>query len=271
MKRLEDGGVSGIVLFSLFEEQVQRQSAEDAREARRWEDRTLEATGYMPLPGRIAYRPDEYLELIRQAKEALRIPVIASLNGVTDEGWTRYARALQEAGADGIELNVFYLAADPTQPARAVEQRYLDVASSVRRAVRIPLALKLNPYFSSLGEMARRLIDAGADGLVLFNRFYQPDFDLHLLEVTSDLELSTPAEIRLPLFWISLLYGRLRVSLAGTSGIESATEVAKYVLAGADAAMAASTLLRHGPAHARTIVQDLSDWMDGRSRVRVGR
>jgi dihydroorotate dehydrogenase (fumarate) len=262
LKRLEDGGVSGVVLFSLFEEQVRRGSAQDAWMAHRWEERVLEATGYLPLPDRIRYRAEAYLELIRQAKEALDIPVLGSLNGVSDDGWTGYARSMQEAGADGIELNVCYVPADPAQSARAVEQRYLDIASSVRQAVTIPFALKLSPYFSSVGDMARQLVVAGADGLVLFNRFYQPDFDLEELEVTSDLELSSPGEIRLPLLWISYLYGRLPVSFAGTTGVESCAELAKYVLAGADVAMTASSLLRHGPNHAGEIVRDLSDWMD---------
>ena len=262
LKRLEDGGVSAVVLFSLFEEQIRRNDAEHDWAAARWTRASLEATGFLPPPRRLDYPPESYLELIRQAKEALRIPVIGSLNGVTDEGWTRYARSLQEAGADAIELNVFYVPADPAQSARGVEQRYVDIASSVRRAVTIPVAVKLSPYFSSLPEMARRLLVAGADGLVLFNRFYQPDFDLENLEVTSDLELSSPNEIRLPLLWISLLYGEFPVSLAATTGVESHEEVAKYVLAGADVAMAASSLLRHGPGHAKSIVHGLSEWMD---------
>jgi dihydroorotate dehydrogenase (fumarate) len=262
MKRLEDGGVSGIVLFSLFEEQVRRKNAEDAWMARRWEERLLEATGYLPLPDRINYRPDAYLELIRQAKEALEIPVIGSLNGVTDEGWTGYARSMEEAGADGVELNVFYVPADLSRSARMVEQRYVEIASAVRHALTIPFALKLSPYFSSVGDMARQLITAGADGLVLFNRFYQPDFDLEQLEITSDLQLSSPGEIRLPLLWISLLYGRLPISFAATTGVESGDELIKYLLAGADVAMATSSLLRHGPEHAGKIVGDLSDWMD---------
>jgi dihydroorotate dehydrogenase (fumarate) len=262
LKRLEDGGVSAVVLFSLFEEQIHRNDAEHDWTVGRWARASVEATGYLPLPRRIDFAPDAYLELIRQAKDALDIPVIGSLNGVTDDGWTRYARSIQEAGADAIELNVFYVPADLSMSARAVDQRQVDVASSVRRAVSIPLAVKLSPYFSSLPEVARRLLVAGADGLVLFNRFYQPDFDLDLLEVSDDLELSGPGEIRLPLLWISLLYGELPVSLAATTGVETYEEVAKYMLAGADVAMAASSLLRHGPAHAGTIVRGLSEWMD---------
>jgi dihydroorotate dehydrogenase (fumarate) len=263
LKRLEDGGVSAVVLFSLFEEQIRHNDAEhDWAAARRWSEGVLQDAGYLPLPRRVGYRPEAYLELIRRAKEALDIPVVGSLNGVTDEGWTRYARSIQEAGADALELNVFYVPADAGQSARAVEQRHVDIATSVRHAVSIPLAIKLLPYFSSIPEMARRLLVAGADGLVLFNRFYQPDFDLDQLEVTSDLELSGPGEVRLPLLWISLLYGHFPMSLAATTGVESYQQVAKYVLAGADVAMAASTLLRHGTGHAKTIVRDLSDWME---------
>jgi dihydroorotate dehydrogenase (fumarate) len=264
IRRLEDGGVSGIVLFSLFEEQIRRTDAEYEWLAGGWPDRLIDSVGYLPLPRRVDFRPDGYLELIRQAKEAVGIPIFGSLNGVTDEGWVSYARSIQEAGADGLELNVFYVPADVTLAGRAVEQRYLDLVHAVRHAVTIPLSVKLSPYFSALSEMARRILVAGADGLVLFNRFYQPDFDLDQLEVTSDLQLSGPDEIRLPLLWISLLYGRLPASLAATTGVHSYAEVAKYVLAGADVAMATSTLLRNGPEHASTIVKELSDWMDRR-------
>jgi dihydroorotate dehydrogenase (fumarate) len=270
MKRLEDGGVSGIVLFSLFEEQIRRADAEYGASAWRWTQRTLESTGYLPMPQRIYYSPDAYLELIRQGKESLDIPLIGSLNGVTDEGWIRYARSIQEAGADGLELNAFHVPADLGESARAVEQRQVEIASSVRHAVTIPFAVKLTPYFSSIPEMARQLLVAGADGLVLFNRLYQPDFDLDQLEVRSDLELSGPGEIRLPLLWISRLYGQIPISFAGTTGVESYVELAKYILAGADVAMAASTLLRHGPKHAATIVQDLSDWMEQREFRSLG-
>jgi dihydroorotate dehydrogenase (fumarate) len=262
LKRLEDGGVAGVVLFSLFEEQIRRNDAEREWTVGRWAQADLRDAGYFPLPRRLDFSPEAYLELLRQAKESLEIPVIASLNGITDEGWIRYARSIQEAGADAVELNVFYVPADPALSGRLVEQRYIDVASSVRHGVSIPVAVKMSPYFSALSEIARRLVVAGADGLVLFNRFYQPDIDLEQVEITSDLQLSSPAEIRLPLLWLSVLHGQLPVSLAGASGVESFEEVAKYVLAGANVAMAASTLLRHGPGHAATIVRELSAWMD---------
>jgi dihydroorotate dehydrogenase (fumarate) len=262
LKRLEDGGVAGVVLFSLFEEQIRRNDAEYEWIKGRWARVDLGSAGYFPLPKRSDFRPDAYLELIRQAKESLDIPVFGSLNGISDQGWTRYARSIQEAGADGIELNVFYVPASLALSGRDVEQRYVEVTSSVRHAVSIPLAVKMSPYFSSLAEMARRLVVAGADGLVLFNRFYQPDIDLEQVEISSEVQLSSPAEIRLPLFWVSLLHGQVPAALAAASGVESHEEVAKYVLAGASVAMAASTLLRHGPDHAAKIVGKLSDWMD---------
>jgi dihydroorotate dehydrogenase (fumarate) len=265
IRRLEDGGVSGIVLFSLFEEHIRALDGKREWAAGGWAERVVDAAGYLPLPRRQDVRPEAYLELIRRAKEAVDIPVIGSLNGVTDEGWTSYARLIQEAGADAVELNVFYVPADPALHGRAVEQRYVDVTCAVRRAVTVPLAVKLHPYFSAMAEVSRRLLVAGADGLVLFNRLYQPDFDLDELEVANEVHLSGPAEIRLPLLWISVLHGRLPVSLAATTGVETYSEVAKYLLAGADSVMAASTLLRNGPEHAKTLVRGLADWMDRRS------
>jgi dihydroorotate dehydrogenase (fumarate) len=265
IRRLEDGGVSGIVLFSLFEEHIRALEGKREWMAGGWAERVVDATGYLPLPRRRDVRPEAYLELIRRAKEAVDIPIIGSLNGVTDEGWTRYAGLIQEAGADALELNVFYVPADPAVHGRAVEQRYVDVTAEVRRAVTIPLAVKMHPFFSAIAEVSRRLLVAGADGLVLFNRLYQPDFDLDRLEVATDVNLSAPDEIRLPLLWISVLHGRLPVSLAAATGVDSYREVAKYILAGADTVMATSTLLRNGPEHAKSLVQGLADWMDRRN------
>ena len=204
---------------------------------------------------------DEYLKLIRAAKKAVRIPVIASLNGVTDEGWVDTARRMQEAGAQGIELNVYYIPADLDITGREVEHRYLDVLKAVKASVDIPVAMKLSPFFSAMANMARQFDEAGADALVLFNRFYQPDFDLERLEVMPNLELSTPHEIRLPLLWIAVLYGRIRVSLAATRGVYSATEVVKYLMAGADVVMTTSAMLKHGIGHLTTLVQGLESWM----------
>jgi dihydroorotate dehydrogenase (fumarate) len=266
IRRLEDGGASGVVLFSLFEEQLRFEEDDGGVAAAelRAADQAFAGAGAAPA------RPDEYLELIRAAREAVRIPIIASLNGVTDGGWTRYARAIQDAGAAALELNIFHLPADIATSGREVEQRYVDVVLAVRSAVRIPLAVKVGPYFSSMGEMARRLIVAGADGLVLFNRFYQPDFDLDRLEVVPTLQLSERVEIRVPLLWLAILHGRLPVSLAATTGVETSGEVVKYLLAGADVVMTASSLLRHGPQHIRSLVTGLRQWLDRRSYRSVG-
>lgn len=266
IRRLEDGGAAAIVLFSLFEEQLRFE--EDYGDV--VSSGTRAADGGIGGPATAPARPDEYLELIRAAREAVRIPIIASLNGVTDGGWTRYARAIQDAGAHALELNIFHVPADIATSGREVEQRYVDVVLAVRSAVRIPLAVKVGPYFSSMGEMARRLIVAGADGLVLFNRFYQPDFDLDRLEVVPSLQLSERVEIRLPLLWLAILHGRLPVNLAATTGVETSGEVVKYLLAGADVVMTASSLLRHGPQHIRSLVTGLRQWLERGSYASVG-
>ena len=191
-------------------------------------------------------------------RQAVAIPVIASLNGMTRAGWVDYARSLEEAGADAIELNVYFIPADLTTSGHDVEQRYLDILAAVRAAVKLPVAIKLSPYFSAIGAMARALAAGGADALVLFNRFYQPDIDTATLRLSLDLELSTPSEIRLPLLWIGILHGRVPASLAATTGVESANDVFKYLLAGADVVMTTSSLLRHGVGHMRTLVDGLS-------------
>jgi dihydroorotate dehydrogenase (fumarate) len=197
------------------------------------------------------------------------VPVVASLNGVTPTGWTGYARELAEAGADAIELNVFYIPADLEVTGREVEQRYEDIVREVSDAVPVPVAVKLSPFFSATGEMATRLAGAGARGLVLFNRFYQPDFDLARLDVAPTLELSTPGEIRLPLLWIAVLHGHVRASLAASTGVHSADEVVKYLLAGADVVMTTSALLHHGPEYLRTLVDGLATWLDDKGYASV--
>jgi len=262
IRRLEDGGASAIVMFSLFEEQIRRENEAFEHLITAGTESFGESLGYFPDLDYGIAGPDSCLELIRAAREAIDVPVIASLNGTTPAGWTTYARSLEQAGADAIELNIFYLALDPDATGRTVEQRYVDVVSAVRESVNVPVAVKLGPYFSAFGEMAGRLVQAGADGLVLFNRFYQPDFDLERLDVVTDLALSSPAEIRLPLLWIAVLRGRLDASLAATTGVWSESEVVKYLLAGADAVMTTSALLEHGPHHAREMVDGLRAWMD---------
>ena len=269
VKRLEDGGASAIVMFSLFEEQIRaEQEALDALSAVGSES-FAEALSYFPPSDSYRVGPDRYLELIRRARESVRVPIIASLNGITNEGWIDHAKLMHQAGASGIELNVYFIAADLDMTGRDVEQRFVDILTAVKAAVPIPVALKTGPFFSAFGNMARRLDEAGADALVLFNRFYQPDFDLERLEVVPSLHLSTPNEIRLPLMWIAVLAGRIKASLAATTGVHSGQEVVKYLLAGADAVMSTSAVLEHGPAQLGRLVSELRAWLEARDYASV--
>lgn len=261
VRRLEDAGAAAVVLFSLFEEQIRHQEEARAHLTTVGTDSFAESLSYFPLVHEPSAGPDDYLELIRRAREAVEIPVIASLNGMTNAGWTQYARLMQEAGASALELNIYFVAASMRLTAREVEDRVVDIVRSVRAAVDIPLAVKLGPFYTAFGEMAQRLAAAGADGLVLFNRFYQPEFDLEKLEVVPTLDLSWSAELRLPLLWIAVLRGRVDLSLAATSGVETAQDVVKYLLAGADVVMSASSLLRHGPSRLGELRAGLADWM----------
>jgi dihydroorotate dehydrogenase (fumarate) len=269
IKRLEDGGASAIVMFSLFEEQIRiEQEALEALSTAGAES-YAESLTYFPQVDAYRVGPDHYLELIRRARESVRVPIIASLNGITNEGWIDYAKQVHQAGASAIELNVYFIPADLDITGAEVEQRFLDILGTVKRAVPIPVAMKLSPFFSAFGNMARRLDEAGADALVLFNRFYQPDFDLERLEVVPNLHLSTPSEIRLPLLWIAVLAGRIKASLAATTGVHSGVEVVKYLLAGADAVMSTSAVLQHGPAHLGTLVAELRTWLEKRDYASV--
>jgi dihydroorotate dehydrogenase (fumarate) len=260
--RLEESGAAAVVLPSLFEEQIERVSLSLHAALMSGADSHFEASSYLPEIAAYNTGPDHYLDLIRRAREELSVPVIASLNGASPGGWTNYARRMEDAGADALELNVYFIAADGDETGGEVEQRYLSVVESVRRVVHIPVAVKIGPYFSSLGNMARRLVDAGSDGLVLFNRFYQPDIDLEELRVVPDVQLSTSAELRLPLRWIALLRGRIDGSLAATTGVHSHLDVAKLLLAGADVTMLASALLRHGPGRMSKIRLGLIGWLE---------
>jgi dihydroorotate dehydrogenase (fumarate) len=262
VRRLADAGVGAVVLYSLFEEQLRREAALDAELAEAGSESFPEALSYFPDEAEEEPGPRVYLSLLERAVAAVEIPVIGSLNGVTPGGWTDYALAMQDAGAAAIELNVYYLPGDPHTSGRDVEQRHLDVLARVKDAVTVPVAVKLAPYFSSTGEMALQLDEAGADGLVLFNRFLQPDINAEALAVVSAVELSSPAEARLPRTWIALLRGRVRAALAATTGVEAADDVASYLLAGADVVMTTSALLRHGPAHATVLLDGLSAWME---------
>ena len=261
-RRLEDAGVAAIVMHSLFEEQIVGEEKELDFLTTQGTESFAEALSYFPRPDHFVLGPEEYLGIISEAKKAVKVPVIASLNGVTTGGWVEYARKIQQAGADALELNVYYLATDPFQPGEVVERNYVEVLKTVRSQVRIPVAVKLSPYFSNLANMARRLDEAGADGLVLFNRFYQPDLDLENLAVWPNVELSTSAEMRLPLRWIGILYGRVKCSLAATTGIHTPEDVVKVVMAGADAAMLCSALYRHGTSHAATLLKGVERWME---------
>lgn len=264
IKRLEDAGASAVVMFSLFEEQLRQENESFNYLMESGTESFAESLSYFPEVEEYKVGPDAYLNLIRQASSASDIPIIASLNGVTSEGWTEYAKEMAEAGASAVELNVYYIPANLDTTGREVEQRYVDIIKAVKGAVDVPVAVKLNPFFSAMGEMATRFVEAGADGLLLFNRFYQPDFDLDELEVVPDLELSSPSEIRLPLLWIAVLHGRVNASLAATSGVQTPTEIIKYTMAGADAVMTASALLRNGTGHIKTLVDGMSEWMDRR-------
>jgi dihydroorotate dehydrogenase (fumarate) len=264
IKRMEDAGAAAIVMFSLFEEQIRHENESFDYLMEAGTDQFAESLTYFPAVEDYRIGPDSYLELIRKATEATGVPIIASLNGITKAGWTEYARDMAEAGAKAIELNVYYIPASLDITGAEVEQRYLDVVGAVKSAVSVPVAVKLSPFFSSTGDMAKRLVAAGADGLVLFNRFYQPDFDLEELEVVPDLDLSSASEIRLPLLWIAVLHGRLKVSLAATRGVQSGIEVLKYVMAGADAVMTTSALLRNGVGHMKTLLDGVTGWMERR-------
>lgn len=261
VRRLADAGVGAVVLYSLFEEQLHREAERNERMATQGSESYAESLSYFPPSvheGRGAHR---YLRLLERAAATVDIPVIGSLNASRPGSWARYARWMQDAGAAAIELNIYYLPGDTGVDADAVERRHLHVLTEVKSAATIPVAVKLSPYFSATADVAHRLDAAGADGLVLFNRFLQPDIDPETLGTVRTVTLSTPAETRLPLTWIALLHGRTRASLAASTGVEHADDLAKYLLAGADAVQSASALLRHGPEYAGVLLEELSNWM----------
>lgn len=261
IRRLEDAGISAVVLYSLFEEQIVGEQFEMERRTSQASYSYAEALSYFPEPSDWNLGPDEYLEHIRRAKEAVAVPVIASLNGSSMGGWTRYAAEMESAGADALELNLYSIPTSPDLTGADVERGHVNVVRSICETVRIPVAVKLSPFYSSMANMARQFEEAGASGLVLFNRFYQPDIDLEELEVVPNLLLSTPMAMRLPLRWIAILRGQIGLSLAATSGVHWAHDVVKMLLVGADVTMLCSTLLRHGVETVRTIEDGLVDWM----------
>jgi dihydroorotate dehydrogenase (fumarate) len=263
IRRLEDSGAAAIVLPSIFEEQIEA-------EMRHYE--TLTTVGLESSPEAQSYFPEsdepgpqQYLDLIRRAVAAVDIPIIGSLNGTTNEGWIAYATLIEEAGASGLELNVYFIPTDLSSTGRDVELRYLQILREVRKAINIPVAIKIGPYFSSMGQIAMEFVGAGAGALVLFNRFYQPDIDLVELRLLNDLQLSRASEMRLPLLWIAVLSGRIDASLAASTGVESADEVIKYLLAGADVVMTTSALLRNGPHYIEKLLTGTVSWLRARN------
>lgn len=261
VKQLADAGVGAVVLYSLFEEQLRREAADNARMATFANETHAESVTYFPSTVGEGDGARRHLRLLERAAAEVEVPVIGSLNGSTPGGWVRHARAMEDAGAAAIELNIYQLPGDSHISGREVEQRHLDILAAVKDTVDLPVAVKLSPFFSATAEMALRLDQAGADGLVLFNRFLQPDIDSETISVTSEVTLSVPAEARLPRTWIALLRGRIDASLAATTGVEDAGDVAKYLLAGADVVQTASALLRHGPEYAGVLLTGLSDWL----------
>lgn len=259
---LEDAGASAVVLPSLFEEQLRLETLELDHRLSAGTESFPEALSFFPQPNEFHLGPEEYLGLIRKAKEAVQIPVIASLNGSTVGGWIQYAKQIEQAGADALECNIYFIPTDMDLSGATVEQTYLEIVNVVKSAVVIPVAVKLSPFFSNLANLAKRLDAERADGLVLFNRFYQPDIDLEELEVKPNVLLSTPQALRLPLTWIGILYGRVRASLAATGGIHTAEDVLKMLMVGADVTMLCSALFRKGPFYLREVEKELLTWME---------
>jgi dihydroorotate dehydrogenase (fumarate) len=262
IRRMEDAGAAAVVVYSLFEEQLRRDRFELHHNLEQGTESFAEALTYFPEPEEFHLGPEEYLKHIANARKAVRIPVIASLNGSSTGGWTQYAKAIQQAGAEALELNIYYIPTDLYLTGAEVEQTYLDILKAVKSEVTIPVAVKLSAFFSNFANMAKRLDDAGVNGLVLFNRFYQPDIDLETLEVKPNILLSTPMAMRVPLRWIAILYDRIRASLAATSGIHRASDVVKMMMAGANVTMLCSVLIRHGIPHLSAIERELSAWLE---------
>ncbi len=262
IRKMEAAGISAVVIYSLFEEQIIHESLELDHFLSHGTESFAEALTYLPNMGKYSLAPEAYVEHIRKVRQAVSIPVFGSLNGVSSGGWTHYAQKIQDAGADALELNLYFLPSDLALTSGELEDNYVKLVSDVRSQIRIPLAVKLSPFFTTLPHMAKRLADAGADGLVLFNRFYQPDFNLNEMEVYPNLVLSNSNELRLPLRWIAMLYGKIKTDFALTSGVHTAEDVVKAILAGANVAMTTSALLKYGVNHAVEMVGGLATWME---------
>lgn len=262
IKRMEDAGAAAVVLHSLFEEQLSLERREIFESLTQGTDSFAEALTYFPEPSEFHVGPEVYLKNIQKAKASVQIPIIASLNGSTAGGWVEYAQKIEKAGADAIELNIYWIPTDPSLTSIRIEDTYVEILRSVKEQVSIPVAVKLSPFFTNFANMARRLEAVGADGLTLFNRFYQPDMDLESLEVTPNILLSTPMAMRVPLRWIAILRDQVGLSLAATSGIHRATDAIKMLMAGADVTMMCSALLRHGVKHLTTVENEIRAWME---------
>ena len=262
IRSLEDAGASAVVLYSLFEEQLRQEALELERDLNAGTESFAESLTYFPRTSEFHTGSEGYLNHIRKAKEAVAIPIIASLNGSTLGGWTKFARQVEQAGADAIECNIYFIPTNTEIDGAEVEKIYTDIIREVKTAVHIPVAAKLSPFFSNLANIAKRLDQLGTDGLVLFNRFYQPDIDLEELEIKPNVLLSSPQELRLPLTWVGILYGRVRASLAATTGVYRREDVIKLLMVGADVTMLCSALLRHGVGHLRHVEQGVRTWME---------
>jgi dihydroorotate dehydrogenase (fumarate) len=262
LRRMEEAGIAAVVLPSLFEEQLDMESEAIDSNLSRGDESFAESLSYLPDLRSYNLGPDGYLELIHKAKEAVSVPVIASLNGISLGGWLRYARLMQQAGADAIELNLYGVPVDPDRSGSDIEQEYCEVVSRVKASASIPVAVKLSPFFTALPYFARRLDESGANALVLFNRFYQPEFDLEALDVVPCIRLSNPDELLLRLHWVAIIYGQVRANLAITGGVHRAGDVLKSMMAGASVAMMTSALLRDGIEHVRVVLEEITQWMD---------
>ncbi|MBI2757055.1 MAG: dihydroorotate dehydrogenase-like protein [Chloroflexi bacterium] len=262
VQRMEEAGIAAVVMHSLFEEQIIHESLELDHYLTRGTNSYAEAITYLPDSGSYSLLPEKYLTKVTELKKAVNIPVIGSLNGVSKGGWVRYARLIQEAGADALELNLYYLPTDPAITAQELEDTQVDLVADIKSSIKIPLAVKLSPFYTSLPHFAQRITAAGADGLVLFNRFYQPDFDIEELSIAHTLDLSTSADLRLPLRWISILHGQVDVDFALTSGVHTAVDVLKAMMSGANSAMMASELLHYGVERIPAILSEIETWMD---------
>ena len=270
VRQLEDAGISAVVMYSLFEEQIQNEARALDHYLTQGSESFAEALSYFPDLDTYNAGPDEYLNLIRELKSSVDIPVIGSLNGISEGGWIEYAKMIAQAGADALELNIYYLPTDPEVTSEQLEKSYIDLVKKVKRSIRLPLAVKLSPYFTALPNFAKHLVEAGADGLVLFNRFYQPDLDVENMVVKPDLNFSNSSHLRLPLRWTAILHDRIKADLAVSSGIHTATDLVKATMAGANAGMIAAALIERGPQYAASILQNFELWLNEHEYASVG-